>query len=36
MKNIFRLLLTASVFMIVFSCTEADDMASYNHRENIQ
>ena len=36
MKNIFRLLLTASVFMIVFSCTEADDMASYNHSENIQ
>ena len=35
MKNIFRLLLTASVFMIVFSCTEADDMASYNHSENI-
>ena len=22
--------------MIVFSCTEADDMASYNHSENIQ
>tara|TARA_B100001287_G_scaffold263846_1_gene255106 strand:- start:292 stop:1218 length:927 start_codon:yes stop_codon:yes gene_type:complete len=36
MKNIFRLLLTASVFVIVFSCTEADDMASYNHSENIQ
>ena len=36
MKNIFRLLLTASVFIIVFSCTEADDMASYNHSENIQ